>query len=374
MCSVRVKRFQGTGTRAGSGSPSLANLSSSTSIAVNVRTASAALTGVQRYTVELCARLGSRVKAVSPGRPLHGIRGHLWEQTVLPRVVGSRLLWSPGNTGPIMVNRQVVTIHDVAVLDHPEWYRTRFATWYRWLIPRLIIRASHLITVSEFTKRRLIEIGGIPESRVSVVPNGVDPQFCPRSSEEVEQVREHLLIPSARYILSLGTLEPRKNLRRQLEAWWKCQNSIAKDIWLVIAGGNVHRHVFDAFELKEIPPRVHFAGYVPDELLPALYHGALAFLYTSIYEGFGLPVVEAMAVGTVPIAAASTALPEVVGDAGILVDPNKTDAIADAIVRTVNDPTLRYDLAQRGLVRSAAFNWNRAAEMTWAVLAEASTT
>src|ERR1700730_5192321 len=127
-------------------------MSNSPEVMVNTRTMSAALTGVQRYTAELCTRLRGKVESISPSIPLQGILGHLWEQVCLPAQVGSRLLWSPGNTGPMLISRQVVTVHDVAVLDHPEWYNSRFAAWYRWLLPRVVRRARRVIAVSEFTK------------------------------------------------------------------------------------------------------------------------------------------------------------------------------------------------------------------------------
>jgi len=118
-----------------------------------------------------------------------------------------------------MLARQVATVHDIAMIDHPEWFNARFAAWYHWMTPRLVRRASHVIAVSKFTKRRLIEVTGVDESRVSVVPNGMDTRFGPRPPEEVAAIRPRVAIPSSSYVLSLGTLEPRKNLSGQLEGW-----------------------------------------------------------------------------------------------------------------------------------------------------------
>jgi glycosyltransferase involved in cell wall biosynthesis len=340
-------------------------------IVVNTRSLTAVLTGVQRYAAELGALFGEKVTQVLPHRPLQGVAGHLWEQVQLPLLVRGRLLWSPANSGPIVLARQVVTVHDIAVLDHPEWFNARFAAWYSWMTPRLVRRAAHVIAVSEFTKRRLVEVTGVDESRVSVVPNGVDKRFNPRPPEEVAAVGRNLGIPSSSYVLSLATLEPRKNLTGQLQAWSRCVSYLPASVWLVVSGAKGKSHVFGSLEARDVPPRVHFTGYVRDEDLPALYSGAMAFLYPSFYEGFGLPVVEAMATGTVPIVSNSSALREVAGDAGIVVDPHDLEAIASAIVRVVKESRWRELLGHRSTRQSEAFTWDRTAEATWRVLEDA---
>jgi glycosyltransferase involved in cell wall biosynthesis len=337
-------------------------------VVVNTRSLSAGLTGVQRYTAELCARFVGRVTNIQPARPLQGVKGHLWEQFRLPALVRGRLLWSPANSGPIVVGRQVVTVHDVAVIDHPEWYNPRFAAWYRWMTPRLVHRASHIMAVSEFTKRRLIDVLGVDEARVIVVPNGVDDRFCPRSPEEVAMARARLGIPSPNYFLSLATSEPRKNLAGQLAAWSRCIPHLPSNVWLVVSGAKGKEHVFRAAKMSSVPPRVHFTGYVQDEDLPALYSGAIGFLYPSFYEGFGLPVLEAMACGSVPIVSRATAPQELAGDAGIAVDPHDHDSIASAIVKVIKEVGWREQLSRCATRRSSTFSWDRSAEMTWQVL------
>jgi glycosyltransferase involved in cell wall biosynthesis len=339
-------------------------------IFINTRSQTAGLRGVQRYTAEIQRRLDKRVQAVAPRKPTQGVKGHLWEQVVLPKIVRDGFLWSPANTGPLMVKAQVLTVHDVASLEHPEWYSSLFASWYRWMTPKLVRRVRRVITVSEFSKQRLIELTGVHQSRIVVIPEGVDGRFHPRSIEEVERVKRDLRIPSPRYVLSLGALEPRKNLGRLLTAWSACSPRFAEDIWLVIAGPQGADHVFSHLDLGSIPSRVHITGFVADNDLPALYSGALALAYVSIYEGFGLPALEAMASGTVPIAANNTALPELIGDAGLLVDPFDTEAIAMAIERLVEDLPLRENLKTRALKRSKVFNWECAANLTLSVLLE----
>ena len=345
--------------------------SSAHKILVNLRSQGACLTGVQRYSQELCSRLNGMVESVTPRHPLHGIAGHLWEQTILPARVGKNLLWSPANTGPLAIERQVLTIHDVAPLDHPEWFESKFATWYRWMIPALARRVRSLITVSEFSKQRLLAITGIQESRIQVIPNGISDRFYQNASASSREVCTRLGIPGDRYVLALGSIEPRKNLLRLLDAWRHCGPRLPNDVWLVIAGAEGQRHIFASTPLGQTPPRVHSTGFVQEEDLPALYGGALALAYPSIYEGFGLPVLEAMAAGTATITGNSTALPEVTGDAALLVDPYDVDAIAAAIERLVQDSEYRQQLCDRGIERSQCFSWDRAAASTFRILERA---
>lgn len=337
-------------------------------IFINTRARTAGLSGVQRYTIELQRRMGNRLRPVAPWQPMQGIKGHLWEQVVLPAVVRKGLLWSPANSGPLSVRAQVLTVHDVASLEHPEWYSPAFAAWYRWMTPKLVHRVRRVITVSEFSKQRLLALTAVDESQVVVIPGGVDSRFYPRPAKEVERVRRQLNIPSPFYVLSLGALEPRKNLRRLLAAWASCARRLPDDIWLVIAGSKGASQVFSHLDLGSSAPRVHMTGFVADCDLPALYSGALALAYVSTYEGFGLPALEAMACAAVPLAANNTALPEVVGDAGLLVNPFDSEAISAGIESLVQDCALRQELKARALKRGREFSWERAAALTWSIL------
>jgi len=336
-----------------------------------MRAQTAGLRGVQRYTAEVQARLKDRLKTIAPDRPMQGVRGHLWEQTVLPRIVGKGLLWSPANTGPVRVASQVLTIHDIASLEHPEWFNSVFAAWYRWLTPALIKRVRRVITVSQFSRERLLALANIDESKIVVIPEGVDARFRVRGADEIARMRSELGIPSPHYLLSLAAMEPRKNLRRLLAAWSSCVTRLPREIWLVLAGCSAPSKVFRGVDMGDVPPRVHFAGFVADDSLPALYSGALALVYVSIYEGFGLPALEAMASGTVPIVADNTSLPEVVGDAGFQVNPYDIEDIAAAIERVIDDSELRRTLAARAARHSRQFNWECTATQTWNVLSEA---
>jgi glycosyltransferase involved in cell wall biosynthesis len=337
-------------------------------ILMNVRSQNAPLTGVQRYVQEMCGQLKERVRRVAPRRALLGIAGHLWEQSILPGMVNDDLLWSPANTGPLRVANQVVTIHDVATLDHPEWFSAKFAHWYKWLTPRLVNRVRCVITVSNFSKTRLLETTGVDESRIVVIPNGVNQRFFPRTGAEIDSVVRRLGVPTSRYLLSLGSIEPRKNIARLLTAWSRCQDQLDDGISLVVAGARGMSHIFHDVAMADAPERVHFIGFVPDDCLPALYSGAIALVYPSVYEGFGLPVAEAMAAGSVAIVSDCTALPEVVGGAGVTIDPFDVEELAHALVTICRDEALRNNLREQAIRESARFSWERAAQLTLAVL------
>lgn len=337
------------------------------SIALNARFYSHALTGMQRYALELASRFAGNVDCIRPSTPLSGIRGHMWEQLYLPAAVHGRLLWSPNNTGPLAIAHQVCTIHDVAPLDCPEWFNPRFSALYKWLLPRLVHRVRHIIAVSNFTKERLLERFGIKPDKVTVVLSGVGNQFTPRPPEEIEEVRRELGIKSKNYVLSVGALVPRKNLPRMVEAWSRIQSSISDEIELILVGrgpGNL----FPGYSLGELPPRVRLTGHVRDEYLPALYSGAMVMLCASLYEGFGLTPLEAMACGTPVITSNVTSLPEVVGDDAVLVDPTNVEEIAAALRDLIADEQRRADLRVRGVERARTYSWDTSAKETWSVL------
>lgn len=336
-------------------------------ITVNTRSAAAQLTGVQRYTLELLARIKD-FGTICPTQPMHGMKGHLWEQMVLPARLGGSLLWSPANTGPLAMARQVLTIHDMTSFDHPEWMGKKFGQWYRFLTPRLARRVQHIITVSEFTRQRIIAHCPVDPDKVSVVHNGVDAAFRPMDRDSIRAVQSRLQLPSARYVLALGSVEPRKNVFRLLKAWSEIQSSLPEDIWLVIAGGKGGKRIFGEAAGFELPPRVHLTGHVPDDALPALYSGALCSAYVSLYEGFGLPVLESMASGTPTLASATTSLPEVGGDAVLTVDPYSVEEIGRGIKTLLGNADLREQFRSLGLARSKIFSWDRAATVTRGIL------
>ncbi len=340
----------------------------STRIVCNTRNVSAPLTGVQRYTQELLQRAPEGVTEIAPPYALPKSAGHLWEQYVLPLHSRNATLWSPGNTGPLAVRNQVLTIHDLATIDHPEWFSRRFATWYNFLLPKLVQRVAHVITISHFTKQRLMERCAVSEDHISVIPNGVAKSFAPQDASTVRRMREQLKIPSEHYILATGSLDPRKNLTRQLSAWRKIQHDVPSDLWLVLFGETASSSIFRHTQPHHLPPRVHVIGFVPDDVIPLLYAGALVFLYPSMYEGFGLPVLEAMASGTPVLTGNVSAIPEVAGDSAMCVNPDHEDDIASALLTLISDASLRGALSEKGRKRSEQFSWEKSAQITFEIL------
>lgn len=344
-------------------------------IVVNCRILAAPTSGVQRYLLELLPYLHSDmdapmggIKEMRPAQGMMGVRGHLWEQFILPRRLGKALLWSPSSTGPLRVTNQVVTIHDMAPLDHPEWFARRFSWWYGYVVPRLAKTCHKIITVSEFSKARILYHCDVPEDKVVVIANGVSARFTGIEPQQIHAAREHFQLPQ-QYVLSVGSIEPRKNLPRLLAAWRRILPHTPHDVGLVIAGLKGHERVFSASgALGASPERVQLTGFVADDFLPGLYAGALAFVYPSYYEGFGLPPLEAMMAGTPVIAGSGSALEEVVGEAGLMVSPFDEEGMSEAMKNLILDPQLRRQLSQKGQERARPFTWQKAAQQTAAVL------
>jgi len=332
-------------------------------VQVNGRYLVQQLTGQQRYAREIVAQLAEHMDVIAPPGTLRGARGHLWEQVVLPRRLKGGLLWSPSTTGPLAVRRQVVTIHDCAFFDQAHCFSRAFAAWYQFLVPRLARAARHIITDSEFSKQRIVELCRVSPAKVDVVYCGVGTRFRPHSTDEITSARDKLGLPP-RYVLCVGSLEPRKNLVRLLAAWQRIQPQL-DGLSLVLAGAK--SHVFRDAGLS-VPSAVHLAGYLSDELLPTVYAGAEMFVYPSVYEGFGLPVLEAMASGVPVVTSNVASLPEVAGDAAVTVDPQDVESIAAGIERLASDGRLRAVLREKGLSRASRFTWQRAASQTWQLL------
>ena len=343
----------------------------STRVYVNGRFRVHRATGLQRYAEELIARMGGGFEVVEPGRKLTGAAGHAWEQMILPLRTRGGLLWSPCNTGPVAVRRQVVTIHDLFPLDHPEWFANNFALAYRAVMPRLMRRAQRLIAVSEYTKRQIV--AAVPEAKgkTTVIHSGIGSQFHPQSIQATEQAAHAAGLPSRNYMLSVSSVEPRKNVARMLQGWRRALPELPHDLWLVLAGQRGKASVFGAGDFGPAPERVFFTGYVPDSLLPGLYAGAQAFVFPSLAEGFGFPPLEAMACGTPVLTSNNSSLLEVCGGAAWLVNPLNADEIARGIHGLSADASLRRSLRERGLTRAGQFSWDRTAWRTATLIEEA---
>jgi glycosyltransferase involved in cell wall biosynthesis len=333
------------------------------SLCVNLRTLGYGITGVQRYLLSLLPYLPKDLPSVKPSRALQGIKGHLWEQFYLPALAKGRLLWSPGNTGPLAVSRQVLTLHDASSLDHPEWFERKFALWYNALLPRLVRKVRAIITVSEFSKERIVALTKVEPGSVHVVLNGVEPRFCPQSPEVVADVMDRYELRSP-YILYVGSLEPRKNLKMLLEAW-----GLGRFDGATLAVVGASGHLFANQDLGSLPEGVRLLGRLGDEDLPALYSGAAGFVFPSVYEGFGLPPLEALACAC-PVAASDIPVHrEVLGDHALYFDPFSPEALQTSLESLVSQsPANRAARVQPGLEQAARFSWERAANQTWAIL------
>ncbi len=332
-------------------------------IVCNTRILNAHRTGVGRYTTELLKRLPT-VRTVRPPALLKTFLGHSWEQFVLPAHVRGNLLWSPANTGPIAVRNQVITVHDIAPLEYPEGYSPAFRHWYDILWRRLLPRVRAIITVSEFNKQRLIERLDLSPEAIHVTHLGVDHSyFFPRAEDDVQAVRRKHGLPE-KFVLFVGSLSARKNIRRLIQAWRQCKHT---DASLVLAGG-VGAIGLAGGDLPDLPPRTIVIGRIDDADLPALFSAATLFVYPSVYEGFGLPPLEAMACGTPCLVSNLTSIPEVAGPAARQVDAYNVPELTRALDELLGDTQLLQKMRDAGLNHVKRFTWDSTALRTHEIL------
>ena len=267
--------------------------------------------------------------------------------------------------------QMVLTIHDLSFKLLPRTHKLRNVLWARSLVPVSTWRASRIIADSHNTRLDLMRRMNVSAAKVQVVHLGVDSRFNPEAKPADEEALKHYGITKP-YILFVGTLEPRKNLNLLIKGFHRAARD-NPDLHLVLAGkrGWMAQAIFDELERRDLVGRVHVTGYVQDHYLPSLYREATAFVYPSLYEGFGLPPLEAMASGTPVIVSRSSSLPEVVADAGLYIDPLDVDDLASAITKMVSDPLLAEDLRTKGLEQASRFSWEGAARETLDILRDA---
>jgi len=300
-----------------------------------------------------------------------------WENMILPLKMKRRgvdLYHSPGYVLPLLsFVPSVVTVHDTIALQFPGWCKPSNAIYYRWFLPQAVKRAVRIIAVSETVKADLVSRFEISKEKISVVYPGIDAAFKPVGDKQtLAAVRSRYGLPE-RFVLFVGNIEPKKNVTRLLEAFSRVKAGARPDLGLVITGrkGWKYRDVFEAAMKPALREAVLFTGYCPREDLPSLYSMADLFAFPSLYEGFGIPPLEAMACRTPVLASDRGALPETTGGCALLVDPESVEAIAEGMVRLLSDDELRTDFVERGVKWAGRFTWERAAAETIRVYEQA---
>lgn len=299
----------------------------------------------------------------------------VWEQVCLPeaiRRIKPDILHCTSNTAPLWCNVPLVlTLHDIIFLEKrtgasPSWYQNMGWHYRRFVVPRILPRCRRIITVSQYERDRIGNALGIGDDRLVAVYNGYSNHFRPLEST-YEVTGKYL--PEKEYLFFLGNTDPKKNTARTLRAYALYAKRAERPLPLLIA--DLAESVIDDLlreqQIGDIKPLLRFPGYIPNTDLPAVYGGARIFLYTSLRESFGIPMLEAMACGTPVVTSTTSAMPEVAGDGAMLVDPTDQEQIADAIGRLMDDPALYERQRAYGLERVKQFSWRRTAEQTLAV-------
>jgi glycosyltransferase involved in cell wall biosynthesis len=317
--------------------------------------------------MDVASQLGRNFRTVLETSPNYSLQ----EQVRIPWALRREqpdVFHAPHYILPIGVRcRSVVTIHDCIHLMFPQYLPNRMAYAYArasmWSAAR---KSARILTVSEASKRDILHFFRVPPEKIEVVYNAIDERFWSRPDEgDVSRVRERYQLTS-RFVLYVGNIKPHKNLVRLIEAFDLVRKRGLDDVKLLIIGDEISKlpALRRAVHGHKLHKEVRFLGYVRDETLAILYRLASAFAFPSLYEGFGLPALEAMASGTPVVTSNVSSLPEVAGTAAVLVDPYDVDAIADGLIRVLTDTRLASELSRRGLVRARDFSWERSVART----------
>ena len=300
----------------------------------------------------------------------------LWEQIVAPMVsarASLNVLFCPVNVVPLAgLVPSVVTVHDLAFLAYPEAFHIAKRRYLTAMTRLSVRRARHIIAVSAHTRDDLVYHFGVRPERITVIPNAADKRYRPAdTANDIARFKAANNLPD-RFILFVGTLEPRKNLRRLIEAF-ALLSSDDPCVKLVIVGasGWLTSDLAPFVQSRGLSDRIIFTGYVSDDDLPRWYQAATVFCYPSLYEGFGLPVLEAMACGVPVVTSRTSSLPEVAGDAALLIDPTDVRGLANTLQSILADDARRQAMSEAGIARSHAYSWERTAAATLAVIRDA---
>jgi len=360
-------------------------------IGIDARVMSVRLGGIGRYMLEMVRSMAAREKAkdhefiLYPGKDIDSVdlpdnwrcsqrrltsRGILRSLSYPSLARKDRLdaFYSADYLGPVlpMPCRTVITIHDLIPIVYPRVTRFQHRLVGSFLLPRTIKNATAVVSVSDATKQDILRHIRIPEGRIKVIYEGKNEAFYPRDRDDrgVRAIRSRYGIGDDPYFLSLGISDPKKNGKNIVRAFSEIVTRSENRCTLVLAGNTGHgasslKRMVDELRIQD---RVLFPGFVPDEHLPLLMNGARGLCFPSLYEGFGLPVLEAMACGCPVITANVSSLPEIAGNAALLVDPNDVDKISQAMERLLHDDALYDELKAKGIARAEGFSWEQAAE------------
>ena len=287
-----------------------------------------------------------------------------WEQLLLPLLIKREkidLLHSPNYVSPYLSRvSTVITVYDLSAFMFPDTHPILRQLRHRLFLSYSLKKSSKVITISENSKKDIQKYFGTPKEKIEVVYPGVSSRFSRLDRRNIKVSGD---IPSS-FFLYLGTLEPRKNLITLLRAFSKIRYKIDQKLVVVGGRGWYYHDIFDLVKKLSIKEKVVFLGYLPDEVLVNIYNLADLFVYPSLYEGFGLPPLEAMACGCPVITSNTSSLPEAVGDAGIMIDPNDVEALAREMARVLADEKLRKEMSEKGLARAKLFSWEKCARET----------
>jgi len=327
----------------------------------------------QEPDLDVGAQLGHNFRTVLERSPNYSLR----EQVHIPWALRRErpdVFHAPHYVLPPAVRcRSVVTIHDTIHLTFPQYLPNRMAYAYArasmWAAAR---RSDRILTVSEASKRDILHFFNVPPEKIEVVYNAIDERFSQEPDPaDVARVRERFQLDQ-RFVLYVGNIKPHKNLVRLIEAFDGLRRNGPDDVKLLIIGDEIARYpaLRRAVHQHKLHKHVRFLGYLPDDTLAILYRLASLFVFPSLYEGFGLPPLEAMASGTPVVTSNISSLPEVTGDAAVLVDPYDSGAIESGMRRVLNDPALAAEMRHKGLQRAREFSWERSVAKTWAIYQE----
>jgi len=268
---------------------------------------------------------------------------------------------------PLMFDGPVViTVCDMSCFDHPEMHPKERVKIMAKRLPTAIARADHILAISQDSKNALQRCFGVPGDKVTVTPLAASPAFVPITQDALLAPLSAIGLSPRGYVLTVGTIEPRKNLTTLFKAFARLPKALRRRFPLVVAGmkgWHYHELIIEAQSLVS-DGELRFLGYVDDTQMPTLFAGAAAFCYPSKYEGFGLPALEAMSAGVPVLTSNATSLPEVVGDAGLMTDPDDIEGMSQRLELLLEDTSLSRLLAHKGLVRAGTFSWTRCAQQT----------